>query len=146
MDVRRAVLAAALVFSLAGCGGDDGGGGGSGDGGTGRDLATVDVTVAPAAFVDARPDGGAELTGVTFTDPAKAVCRAAASRVGVIPEAVDEAKARTWTNATDQPVVYLLREDVEGDYRDLPICSQADDRQDMETSLLHGRHVHSAHD
>jgi hypothetical protein len=139
-----AVVAVAAACVLAGCGGGSDGAAGDGGSSSGADLATVDVTVSASADVDAEKDGGDALSGVAFGDPARAVCTTG-QRVGVIPTDVDTSEVEAWTNATDEPVVFVDPDDVEGDASGLGSCSMGYDEDELDSTLLHGDHTHEAH-
>lgn len=148
--IPLSIAVAALLTTAAACGGDDSGATADGSskptttGATGGDLATAEVTIEPGAWVDAERDGGDELTGVTFDAPARAVCTTGV-RVGVIPSTVDTTRVEEWTNATEEPVVYLDVEDVEGDLGDIGPCSVGYEDDEMADTLLHGQHTHEGH-
>lgn len=157
----RLIGAFAVLAFLASCGGTSGpstvGDGpitssvSNGDGAGSAETAGDDggspfaqVEVADGASVDADREGGDELSGVSFAAMASAVCTTG-ERVGVVPAEVDRAEVEDWTNATEEPVVYVDPDDVTGDIDGLPSCSMAYEQDEIADTLLHGDHMHAAH-
>lgn len=113
-------------------------------GGGGQTSPFAQVQVVDDAYVDADREGGDELSGVSFGATVSAVCTTG-ERVGVVPAEVDQAEVEDWTNATEEPVVYVDPDDVTGDIGGLSTCSMAYETDELDDTVLHGHHMHAAH-
>lgn len=102
------------------------------------------VQIADGAYVDADRQGGDEIKGVSFAEATSAVCTTG-ERIAVVPDRVDAADVEDWTNATEEPVVYVNPEDVQGDVSGLSSCSMAYEQDELDETVLHGHHMHAAH-